>query len=30
MGISFNTISFRKELCDGCGECTTVCAEAKS
>ena len=30
MGFSFNTISFRGELCDGCGDCMAVCAEAKS
>ncbi len=30
MGMSFNTIAFRSELCDGCGDCMTACAEAKS
>lgn len=30
MGMSFNTIAFRSELCDGCGACMTACAEAKS
>ncbi len=30
MGFGFNTISFRGELCDGCGDCMSVCAEAKT
>lgn len=30
MGMSYNTIAFRAELCDGCGDCMTACAEAKS
>ncbi len=30
MGLSFNTIAFRGELCDGCGDCMTTCAEMKS
>ena len=30
MGHSHNTIAFHQDKCDGCGECMTVCAEAKS
>ncbi len=30
MGMSYNTISFRSELCDGCGACMLACAEAKA
>ena len=30
MGIAYNTIAFRGELCDGCGDCMIACAETKS
>ncbi|HUB15821.1 MAG TPA: thiamine pyrophosphate-dependent enzyme [Acetobacteraceae bacterium] len=30
MGLSFNTIQFHAERCDGCGECLLACARAKS
>ncbi len=30
MGISYNTIAFHGGKCDGCGDCMTVCAEAKA
>ncbi|MDP7100985.1 MAG: 4Fe-4S binding protein, partial [Rhodospirillales bacterium] len=30
MGHSHNTIAFHQDKCDGCGECMTVCAGAKS
>ena len=30
MGKSFNTIQFHASLCDGCGDCMTACAQAKS
>ncbi len=30
MGSAYNTIAFRGELCDGCGDCMIACAEVKS
>ncbi|HJM51969.1 MAG TPA: thiamine pyrophosphate-dependent enzyme [Alphaproteobacteria bacterium] len=30
MGLGYDTIAFKNALCDGCGDCMTACAEAKS
>lgn len=30
MGFAHNTIAFRPEKCDGCGDCMTACAQAKA
>lgn len=30
MGTSFSTLRFFPEMCDGCGDCMTACAQAKS
>ncbi len=30
MGQAFDTIVFHKDNCDGCGDCVTACAQAKS
>jgi phenylglyoxylate dehydrogenase beta subunit len=29
MGAAYNTIAFKKDLCDGCNACMTACAEVK-
>lgn len=30
MGMSYNTIAFKPDKCDGCGDCVTACAREKS